>query len=69
MQVRFVGGIIHGPHRGSFMVRDHLRSNLRIISGLGIICGAVRGREWHPENSGPVSEICVSISKSRKRFE
>ena len=25
--------------RGSFAVRDHLRSNLVIISGLGIICG------------------------------
>ena len=25
--------------RGSFEVRDHLRSNLGIISGLGIICG------------------------------
>ena len=24
---------------GSFAVRDHLRSNLRSISGLGIICG------------------------------
>ena len=24
---------------GSFAVRDHLRSNLGIISGLGIICG------------------------------
>ena len=24
---------------GSFSVRDHLRSNLGIISGLGIICG------------------------------
>ena len=32
-------GIICGPHRGSFAVRDHLRSNLGIISGLGIICG------------------------------
>ena len=28
-----------GPHRGSFAVRDHLRSNLGIIFGLGIICG------------------------------
>ena len=26
-------------HRGSFAVRDHLQSNLGIISGLGIICG------------------------------
>ena len=25
--------------RGSFAVRDHLQSNLGIISGLGIICG------------------------------
>ena len=32
-------GIICGPHGGSFAVRDHLRSNLGIISGLGIICG------------------------------
>ena len=30
---------ICGPHRGSFTVRDHLRSNLGIISGLAIICG------------------------------
>ena len=37
----FSAGIICGPHRGSFSVRDHLRSNLGIISGLGIICGAV----------------------------
>ena len=36
------GGIICGPLRGSFAVRDHLRSNLGIISGLGIICGAVQ---------------------------
>ena len=44
----FSAGIISGPHRGSFAVRDHhLRSNLGIIcgpllgiiSGLGIICG------------------------------
>ena len=28
-----------GPHRGSFAVRDHLRSNLGIISCPGIICG------------------------------
>ena len=33
------GGIICGPHRGSLAVRDHLRSSLGIISGLGIICG------------------------------
>ena len=32
-------GIIFGPHRGSFAVRDHLRSNLGIISGPKIICG------------------------------
>ena len=35
-------GIICGPHWGSFAVRDHLRFNLGIISGLGIICGAVQ---------------------------
>ena len=35
----FSAGIICGPHRGSFAVRGHLRSNLGIISGLGIICG------------------------------
>ena len=35
----FSDGIICGLHRGSFAVRDHLRSNLGIISGLGIICG------------------------------
>ena len=28
-----------GPHRGSFAVQDHLRSNFGIISGLGITCG------------------------------
>ena len=42
MPFSFSGRIICGPHRGSFSVRDHLRSNLRIISGLGIICGAVQ---------------------------
>ena len=31
-------GIICGQHRWSFAVLDHLRSNLVIISGLGIIC-------------------------------
>ena len=36
---RFSAGIICGPQRGSFAVRDHLRSDLGIISGLGIICG------------------------------
>ena len=36
----FPVGIICGPHRGSFAVRDYLRFNLGIsISGLGIICG------------------------------
>ena len=35
----FSGGIICGSNRGSFAVRDHLRSNLGIISRLGIICG------------------------------
>ena len=34
----FSAGVICGPHRGSFAVRDRLRSNLGIISGLGIIC-------------------------------
>ena len=28
-------GIICGPHRRSFAVQDHLRSNLRVISGRG----------------------------------
>ena len=32
---------IHNFPVGSFAVRDHLRSDLEIISGLGIICGAV----------------------------
>ena len=31
----FLVGIICGPHRGSFPVRDHLRSNLGIICGPG----------------------------------
>ena len=35
----FPAVIICGPHRGSLAVQDHLRSNLGIISGLGIICG------------------------------
>ena len=35
----FPAGIICGPHRGSFAVRDHLRFNLGIITGLGVICG------------------------------
>ena len=35
----FSGGIICRSYRGSFAVRDHLRSNLGIISSLGIICG------------------------------
>ena len=34
----FSGGIICGPHRGSFAVRDHLQSSLRTNSSLGIIC-------------------------------
>ena len=43
----FSGGIICGPHRGSFAVRDHLRSNLGIISGLGIIIsGAVQSSSF-----------------------
>ena len=28
---------LYSSHRGSFAVRDHLRSNLGMISGLGII--------------------------------
>ena len=32
---RFTAGIICGPYRGSFAVRDHLRSNLGIIYGRG----------------------------------
>ena len=31
----FSGGIICGSHRGSFAVRDHLRSSLGIICGRG----------------------------------
>ena len=31
----FSSGIICGSHRGSFAVRDHLRSNLGIICGRG----------------------------------
>ena len=46
----FSGGIICGPYRGSFAVRDHLRSNLGIISGLGIICG--RGSFASSETQG-----------------
>ena len=40
MPLTFSGEIISDPHRGSFAVRDHLR--FEIISGLGIICGAVQ---------------------------
>ena len=32
---RFLVGIIYVPYRGSFLVRDHLRSNLGIICGPG----------------------------------
>ena len=39
MPFPFSDGIICRPHRGSFAVRDHLRFNSGIISGLGIICG------------------------------
>ena len=39
MPVSFSGGIICVLYRGSFAVRDHLRYNLGIITGLGIICG------------------------------
>ena len=35
----FSAAIICGPHRELFAVRDHLRSNLGMISGLEIICG------------------------------
>ena len=35
----FSDRIICGLQRGSFGARDHFRSNLGIISGLGIICG------------------------------
>ena len=60
------------PHRESFSVRGHLRSNLGIISGLGIICGAVWRREmfgswgqfleghekfFHPENHIKISNL------------
>ena len=46
----FSAGIICSPHRGSFAVRDHLRSNLGIIFGLGIICGAVQLYSLQPVN-------------------
>ena len=39
MPFPFSDGIIYDLHRGSFAFRDHLRSNLGIISGLGSICG------------------------------
>ena len=55
----FLAGIICGPHRGSFAVRDHLRSNLGIISGLGIICGrgsfAALYRDFNEEKAVYVS--------------
>ena len=38
MPFLFSNGIICGPHWRSFAVRDHLQSNLKIISGLAIIC-------------------------------
>ena len=38
----FSGGIICGSHRGSFAVRDHLRSNLGIICGRGSFAALYR---------------------------
>ena len=60
----FSVGIICGPHRGSFPVRDYLRSNLGIICGpgsfavrdhlrSGIICGP--GIIWGPVQIGHCS--------------
>ena len=60
----FSDGIICGLHRGSFAVRDHLQSNLGIISDLGIICGrgsfAALYRELgqvNPDNYLAMSEL------------
>ena len=39
---RFPAGSFAVHIADHFSVRDHLRSNLGIISGLGIICGAVQ---------------------------
>ena len=39
------------PHRGLFAVRDHLGSNLGIISGLGIICDRVSLAALYSANS------------------
>ena len=41
---RFTAGIICGPHRGSFSVRDHLRSNLGIICGRGSFAALYRSQ-------------------------
>ena len=42
--------------RGSFAVRDHLRSNLGIISGLGIICSRGSFAALYSINPGSVQE-------------
>ena len=57
----FSGGIICGPHRGSLAVRDHLRSNLGIISRLGIICGRGSFAALYSfALFGPFSPFCFS---------
>ena len=50
---------------GSFAVWDHLRSNLGIISGLGIICGAVQITLWTWNNiSTFMNQPCRDTIKS-----
>ena len=72
----FSAGIICGPHRGSFAVRDHLRPNLGIISGLGIICGAVqhlllgkfpsKGANCHHRTASAYVGLCLCQSVNQR---
>ena len=61
----FPAVIICGPHQRSFAIRDHLRSNLGIISGLGIICGRVSFAYslWRRANARNVS-FSISVGWS-----
>ena len=56
------GGIICGPLRGSFAVRDYLRSSLGIISALGIICGAVQASRLPHLSRCILQRVCLGIS-------
>ena len=77
MPFPFSDGIICGPHWGSFAVRHHLRYNLGIISGLGIICGqgsfaVLRGGGEH--SATPGTFLCLDhptksdVTSGKKRL-